>query len=1619
VRSDGDPNPLTTLLRECVVRIDAPGHFCGTGFLVSPGCVVTCAHVVRGETELRVTWQSRPSSPVSHVTAPPPFVTVDAKGPYPPPDLAILDLDESAAGWDHPCVRLATGPPVLDGQSNVLYVAGYTDEYTTNVRELTGITTGFESEYGLGKPILYKIKEGQVRPGYSGSPLLDLRTGAVTGITKASRDRNDALGGYAVPATELTVFRDVIDANLEFHCTDSRWKIALERHLIRPLNRRMLGLYPAKPIAPAIGDEKSPHTLFSPRYAIVGYVGRTKLLADVADWREDRVTDAGPVGLRLVMAPGGCGKTRLAVEACAQAESVGWTAGILRPDVTNDQIRDLAEWPGRLLLVVDNADSQPRMVEHLVGEFVNRAPRTPVRIMLLVRGHTEDKNVLTKFNENRNEDLRAVLFSAQVFHLDDDSTEVDRLELFRRACADFARYTSIELQGDGSPLPSLHDPHFARPLYVLMAAYLHLNRRHKGSNVDSLGETGLLHFSFEQYEAQYWRYIARRRELAIDTTDQWNAVAVATLLTAEGDTEALALVRLIPNLGGATEQGLIAVARWLGELYAEPAAADRELRIASLEPDNLGEFLVAGLLNRYPDLLAAAMDVASDRQLAHALTIVTNAAVANPAVMRQLSQALDERFTDLFLRGLGAGLQHSRADPELFNAVVVAMLVSEPIEGTIAFAKTLNLALPRWLQEHCIAAADIAATGLRELVRHYPAREPELILILSRLSVRLRMSGKWEESAEHAREAVRRCRALVADHPGEFQSILAFALLSLVEAQRKFGRGAETRALADETVAVCRTLVATDQTDGPPYLAAALRNLGWARSDDPQHETALGAAGDAVSIDRALSAGDPLDYLPDLAQSLVALALAYESSGQSSFAEDAAKEAVEIFRRVAGNRGDAYLPELAEGLVILAKAMLDTEPPDQALRVGYEAVTIFRDLIAADEDDVLRGDLAALAGSLRVVAAMADRAGKMEEALAAWEEATDVYRRLARANPGGYQPGLAAALTGLGVALWDVGQLEDGLSATREAVSLNHSIAEANPDEYRVARAQSLTNLAAYLAHLDLDGEALPIAREAVREYRQLAESGADVTSALATALTNLAALLGEVGNTAEAIRMVTETASLYADRTDPIPIADLPSFAASLLRLAGLRKDDGRPDEAVDRARQAVDLQRLAAEHIPREVPALAEGLGVLADCLESAGRAGEPLAPMLEAVGIYRKLAIATPKSHARSLGDAVESLATLLDGAGRHQDADELFAEYLGLFAEAPAGLGPILLARGGLQASRSDLPAAIADLDASTRAAIDAEDYATRGRARRHLCALRAADSPAFDRAWGEQHSLLPVWLRDLSDDNRLTDHMITWVGVTAPRESRSYLEDHADLLLTEHAEAALEHFIDANPAGGILRSRLKILHAARTQGIGNAYCALTEYVEEREAADLLYAWLSGGSWEVCLDFAVEHAETLVAPALVAHFDWVCDQHLDWLTYRLHRGVLHYAAQAPDPAGGFRDGYDLGTDAGRLRFALTASDPPLSASVRLAIARMYSGQYSDQPEAHFLLAGILLGEQEPSSERLAEARVVLADCAANAAPYERRDFTRRLREFVAEHPALAQSEEEFQRSLIEPS
>ena len=103
-------------------------------------------------------------------------------------------------------------------------------------------------------------------------------------------------------------------------------------------------------------------------------------------------------------------------------------------------------------------------------------------------------------------------------------------------------------------------------------------------------------------------------------------VAAATLCGAGSFDDAGALAGAVPGIGDLTEDQLHRLDSWLSGLYPPDAGQ----RWGSLQPDRLGEYLIATTLPEVPGLLGALLTATDAARLHRALTILGRA-LGNPA----------------------------------------------------------------------------------------------------------------------------------------------------------------------------------------------------------------------------------------------------------------------------------------------------------------------------------------------------------------------------------------------------------------------------------------------------------------------------------------------------------------------------------------------------------------------------------------------------------------------------------------------------------------------------------------------------------------------------------------------------------------------------------------------------------------------------------------------------------------------------------------------------------------------------------------------------------------------------------------------------------------------------
>lgn len=188
---------------------------------------MTCAHVVAaepiGSENIIIEWDGQTWTGVLRTMSPLPC-------PADPifPDLAVIEVLKSGGvdPIDHnPCALLDERCEVGDP----LFAFGFSHGRPGG-DSMKGECEG-TSQYGpSADQKLIKVAGTQIKPGASGAPVLNLRTGRICGMIKRTRDETSDLGGYAVRIpTIFAYFPKLRDENAAYHDVHPNWRSSVVR----------------------------------------------------------------------------------------------------------------------------------------------------------------------------------------------------------------------------------------------------------------------------------------------------------------------------------------------------------------------------------------------------------------------------------------------------------------------------------------------------------------------------------------------------------------------------------------------------------------------------------------------------------------------------------------------------------------------------------------------------------------------------------------------------------------------------------------------------------------------------------------------------------------------------------------------------------------------------------------------------------------------------------------------------------------------------------------------------------------------------------------------------------------------------------------------------------------------------------------------------------------------------------------------------------------------------------------------------------------------------------------------------------------------------------------------
>ncbi|MFD9722599.1 tetratricopeptide repeat protein [Streptomyces sp. NPDC059072] len=485
---------------------------------------------------------------------------------------------------------------------------------------------------------------------------------------------------------------------------------------------------------------------------------------------------------------------------------------------------------------------------------------------------------------------------------------------------------------------------------------------------------------------------------------------------------------------------------------------------------------------------------------------------------------------------------------------------------------------------------------------------------------------------------------------------------------------------------------------GLPYSAVRHSALAVRLAQAGRWEEALDAARTSVAAWRQVTQTNVVMEI-HLAESLIQLSSLHAELGHSEEALAASTEAVSITRRrpsrnrvlgtalwlLAGGR--SLTPsDLAVALTAHSAALALSNRLTEALAAAEEAVTILRGQRHTERG--IAGHLAAggrrhrqeyLVKALHNCGIWYSAAQRHEEAMAFLQEAADIMRELADANPGEFLPDLLLTESALADALAAAGRTEEAKGLARRTVETVRPLVRHNPAHVPLLLGAlsgehpfELGDVPSEMTEASAQ-EALELARTM---YAQRGVRNDHVS--LVGALITLANIRLSEERADEAVALGEEAVGVA--RSLPRAAEEIPgTLAVALLRLGGTRlaADLTAGPDALPLFAEAVELVRTRVpEHHAMVLESVVNLVSMTGD--------HEAVLPYAEALVSVRRL----PGESAENLARALVTCASELTALGEYEQALAAVEEAEGHFRAAPADDSDMARSeRTGVEAIRS--------------------------------------------------------------------------------------------------------------------------------------------------------------------------------------------------------------------------------------------------------------------------------------------------------------------------------------------
>ncbi len=412
--------------------------------------------------------------------------------------------------------------------------------------------------------------------------------------------------------------------------------------------------------------------------------------------------------------------------------------------------------------------------------------------------------------------------------------------------------------------------------------------------------------------------------------------------------------------------------------------------------------------------------------------------------------------------------------------------------------------------------------------------------------------------------------------------------------------------------------------------------------------------------------GDPEKLAEQLGNNANEFSILASLTASDLSVPDHFKKASYYFEKAITASRDSEEPEFtAEKIMTYAYFLEDNNQEDDALPLFQEAAEMVKPMAKAEPERFEPG----LAQILNDLGALYYKLHNFEEAGKSYYDSLEISTRLAKEEQATYQPVIATTRLNLAMVYEDTGQIDKARATYEEGMSVFEQLAEENPAEYEQYFAHALNNIGTLHLNQGAISEAIDeLSRAYEIRFRLAEEQDEDLLVDAADTLGNLG--LAHFHN--EDAQKADEAFRAALDMLRPLAEKDPdrfePDYAAQLSNLGLIYKNAGQFEPASERLSEALEIyKRLTPTNVARFTPDLVNSLANVSELLLQTSQYREAGTHLKEALKASRQLveanAAANGYNHIRLLILSLYQLGSLQEteeGADYRKEAHPLIAE-----------------------------------------------------------------------------------------------------------------------------------------------------------------------------------------------------------------------------------------------------------------------------------------------------------------------------------------------------------------------